>query len=132
MEQETYYRYAEVAVQCVTYILQLILLHQELYITLCATIGQWSGICIMASAIASAWGKMQQIMNALNRMFFVARWIGAHGEIALLYAEDLMVLFKEGTRVDRIALEESMMCFTKIATFRLANIRLTYVVSMYI
>jgi hypothetical protein len=39
MEQETYYRYAEVAVQHVTYILQLILLHQALYVTLRATIG---------------------------------------------------------------------------------------------
>ncbi len=39
MEQETYYRYAEVAVQHVNYILQLILLHQASYITLCATIG---------------------------------------------------------------------------------------------
>ena len=38
MEQETYYRYAEVAVQHVVYILQLILLHQTLYISLRATI----------------------------------------------------------------------------------------------
>jgi hypothetical protein len=75
MEQETYYMYAEVAVQCVTYILQLILLHQASYITLRATIGQWSGIASMASAIASARGKMQQIMNMVNRMFFIPRWI---------------------------------------------------------
>jgi hypothetical protein len=34
MEQETYYRYAEVAVQRVTYILQLILLHQASYVSL--------------------------------------------------------------------------------------------------
>ncbi len=38
MEQETYYRYAEVAVQRVTYILQLILLHQALYVSLRASI----------------------------------------------------------------------------------------------
>jgi hypothetical protein len=38
MEQETYYRYAEVAVQHVTYILQLILLHQASYVSLCTTI----------------------------------------------------------------------------------------------
>jgi hypothetical protein len=58
MEQETYYRYAEVAVQHVTYILQLILLHQASYITLRATIRRWSGIDSMASAIAFAWEKM--------------------------------------------------------------------------
>ncbi len=34
IEQEIYYRYAEVAVQRVTYILQLILLHQASYVTL--------------------------------------------------------------------------------------------------
>jgi hypothetical protein len=94
IEQETYYRYAEVAVQHVTYILQLILLHQALYVTLWATIGRWSGIASMASAIASAWGKMRQIMNAVNRMFLIARWIRAHGEIALLYAKDLMVFIQ--------------------------------------
>jgi hypothetical protein len=91
MEQETYYRYAEVAVQCVTYILQLILLHQASYVTLRMTIGRWSGIASMASAIASAWGKMRQIMNMVSWMFFIARWIQAHGEIALLYAKDLTV-----------------------------------------
>jgi hypothetical protein len=40
MEQETYYRYAEVAVQRVTYILQLILLHQASYVTLRVTFGR--------------------------------------------------------------------------------------------
>ncbi len=39
MEQETYYRYAEIAVQQVSYLLQLILLHQASYVSLRATIG---------------------------------------------------------------------------------------------
>jgi hypothetical protein len=98
MEQETYYRYAEVAVQHVTYILQLILLHQASHVTLRATIGQWSGIAGMAGAIASAREKMQQILNAVNRMFFIARWIRAHGEIALLHAEDLTVFIRRRHR----------------------------------
>jgi hypothetical protein len=59
MEQEAYYRYAEVAVQRVTYILQLILLHQASYVTLRATLGQWSGIDSMTSAIAFAREKMR-------------------------------------------------------------------------
>ena len=91
MEQETYYRYAEVVVQRVSYLLQLILLHQASYVSLCATIGQWSGIARMAKAIVSAQEKMQKIMNVVTRLFFIARWIRAHGEIALLYAEDLTV-----------------------------------------
>jgi hypothetical protein len=102
MEQETYYRYDEVAVQHVTYILQLILLHQASYVTLHATIGQWSGIASMASAIASAQGKMQQIMNTVNWMCFIARLIQAHGEIALLYAEDLMVFIPGRHRFARL------------------------------
>ncbi len=92
MEQETYYRYAEVVVQRVSYLLQLILLHQASYISLHATIGRWSGIAGMAKAIVSAREKMQKIMNAVTPLFFIARWICAHGEIALLYAEDLTVL----------------------------------------
>ncbi len=45
----------------------------------------------MANAIELARAKMQQIMDAINRLFFVLRWIQSHGEIALLYAEDLTV-----------------------------------------
>ena len=44
--------------------------------------------------ISSAWEKMRVSMNAVNRMFFIARWIRAHGEIALLYAEDLTVFIQ--------------------------------------
>jgi hypothetical protein len=39
MELETYYRYAEVVVQRISCILQLILLHQASYVTIRATIG---------------------------------------------------------------------------------------------
>jgi hypothetical protein len=94
MEQETYYRYAEIVVQRVSYLLQLILLHQALYVSLRATIGQWSGIAGMAEAIVSAREKMQKIMNVVTRLFFIARWIRTHGEIALLYAEDLTVFIR--------------------------------------
>ncbi len=73
MEQETYYRYAEVVVQQVSYLLQLFLLHQASYVSLRATIGRWSGIAGMAEAIVSAREKMQKIMNAVTRLFFIAR-----------------------------------------------------------
>jgi hypothetical protein len=98
MEQETYYRYAEVVVWRVSYLLQLILLHQASYVSLRATIGRWSGIAGMAEAIVSAWEKMQKIMNAVTRLFFIARWIRAHGEIALLYAEDLTAFIRRRHR----------------------------------
>jgi hypothetical protein len=54
MEQETYYRYAEVAVQRVTYILQLILLHQASYVSLRALISHWSGVASMERTVAIA------------------------------------------------------------------------------
>ena len=54
MEQDTYYRYAEVAVERVTYILQLILLHQASYFSLRASISRWSGVASMARTVAIA------------------------------------------------------------------------------
>ena len=54
MEQETYYRYAEVAVQRVTYILQLILLHQASYVSLRTSITCLSGIASMMRVVAIA------------------------------------------------------------------------------
>jgi hypothetical protein len=50
----------------------------------------------MASAIELAKAKMQQIMDAINRLLFVLRWIQSHGEIVLLYAEDLTVFICKG------------------------------------
>jgi hypothetical protein len=43
-----------------------------------------------------------------------------------------MPVFAEDTGLYRIALEELMMCLTKIATFGLANIHITYIVCMNI
>ena len=96
MEQETYYRYAEVAVQRISYILQLILLHRASYVSICLMIGRWSGTgsVIMASAVASARQKMRKILKSVDGMLLMVRWIRAHGEIALLYAEDLTVFIR--------------------------------------
>ena len=44
MEQETYYRYAEEAVERVVFILHLILLHQASYVALRSLVGRWSGV----------------------------------------------------------------------------------------
>ncbi len=57
-----YYRFAEVVIQCVVYILQIILLHRASYVHLRLVIRQWSGVSAvsMASAIELARAKMQQ------------------------------------------------------------------------
>ena len=77
------------AIQRVAYILQLILLHQASYVSLRSMIGRWNeaSAVIVASAIEWAREKMQQIIDAVNRLFFLVRWIHGQGEIALLYAE---------------------------------------------
>jgi len=98
MEQETYYRYAEVAVQRVTYILQLILLHQASYVSLCASITRWSGIASMEGAVIIAREKVARIMAAVNWLFILVRWTKAHGEVALLYAEDLAIFIRRRHR----------------------------------
>ncbi len=85
---------AEVVIHHFVHILQVILLHQASYVHLCSLIGQWSRVSAvsMASAIELARAKMQQLTDAINRLFFVLRWIQSHGEIVLLYyAEDLTV-----------------------------------------
>jgi hypothetical protein len=71
MEQETYYRYAEVAVQRVTYILQLILLHQASYVSLHASISCWSGVASMECTVAIACERIEKIMAAVNWMFLL-------------------------------------------------------------
>jgi hypothetical protein len=54
MEQETYYRYAEVAVQCVTYILQLILLHQALYVTFHKLMGLSGRLTLLVAEVGGS------------------------------------------------------------------------------
>jgi hypothetical protein len=60
MEQETYYRYAKVAVQRVTYILSLILLHQASYVSLRALISRWSGVASMERTVAIARERIEK------------------------------------------------------------------------
>jgi len=75
MEQETYYRYAEVAIQRVADILQLILLHQASYVSLRSMFGRWNVASAVSVVSAIEWAreKMQQIIDAVNRLFFLAR-----------------------------------------------------------
>ncbi len=60
---------------------------------------------------------MQQIIDAVNRLFFLARWIRGHGEIALLYAKDLTTFIRRRhrfgparcQRIDDVPLQD---CYT--------------------
>jgi hypothetical protein len=57
MEQETYYRYAEVAIQRVAYILQLIHLHQASYVSLRSMIGRWNVASAVSVVSAIKWAR---------------------------------------------------------------------------
>jgi hypothetical protein len=46
-------------------------------------------VASMASAVEVARAKMKQIMDIVHELFFDLQWIRGHGEVALLYAEDL-------------------------------------------
>ena len=71
----------------------------------------------VVSAIEWAREKMQQIIDAVNQLFFLARWIRGHGEIALLYAEDLTTFIRRRhqfgpaccRRIDNVPLQD---CYT--------------------
>jgi hypothetical protein len=52
----------------------------------------------MAPTVAVAREKLEKIIAAVNRLFLLVRWIRAHGEIALLYAEDLTVFVRRRHR----------------------------------
>jgi hypothetical protein len=94
MEQETYYRYAEEAVERVVFILHLVLLHQASYVALRSLVRRWSGVSaanVARSVVETARAKMKRMLDAVHHLLFVLRWIRALGEIALLHAEDLTV-----------------------------------------
>jgi len=98
MEQETYYRYAEEAVERVVFILHLVLLilHKASYVALRSLVGRWSGVSVanVASVVKTARAKMKWMLDAVHHLLFVLRWIWALGEIALLHAEDLTVFIR--------------------------------------
>jgi hypothetical protein len=104
MEQETYYRYAEEAVERVVFILHLVLLHQASYVALRSLVGRWSGVSVanVASVVETARAKMKRMLDVVHHLLFVLRWIRALGEIALLHAEDLTVFIRR--RHDRFGL----------------------------
>ena len=94
MEQETYYRYAEEAVERVVFILHLVLLHQASYVALRSLVGRWSGVSaanVARSVVETARAKMKRMLDAVHHLLFVLRWIQALGEIALLHTEDFTV-----------------------------------------
>ena len=50
-----------------------------------------SNVASAASVVEAARAKMKRILDAIHRLLFVLQWIHGHGEVALLYAEDLTI-----------------------------------------
>ena len=75
VKQETYYRYAEEAVERVVFILHLVLLHQASYVALRSLVGRWSGVSVVnvASVVETARAKMKRMLDAVHHLLFVLR-----------------------------------------------------------
>jgi hypothetical protein len=90
MDQQTHYGYAWVSLMQALQVLQLVLLLLASFICL-----RWyvDGVddSIANFTYCMIWSKMQSIKDYVERHLFNLCWILAHGEIALLYAEDLSI-----------------------------------------
>jgi hypothetical protein len=69
--------------------LQLVLQYLASYIHLHLFLDQIGNS--MGNYTSAIWAKIQDIKECVENIIFLVRWIFAHGEIALLYAEDLSV-----------------------------------------
>jgi hypothetical protein len=87
MDQQTYYGYAWTSLAQGMHIFLLVLLHLASYLCLrwfLDRVGDSTGYYS-----TSIWTKVESIKVCVDKLLFLMRWILAHGEIALLQAEDL-------------------------------------------
>ncbi len=92
MEQEVYYQTAEDAIMEYVLLAHLIVLVLAVYIHYHAIVYQWQRIGdAIADAVVAVQAKMQHIKNEIKNLLLVFTWMEAHGELALLYAENLSV-----------------------------------------
>jgi hypothetical protein len=90
MDQQTHYGYAWLSLMQALQVLQLVLLLLASFICLRWYVdGVGNSIANFTSCMIRS--KMQSIKDYVERLLFHLRWILAHGEIALLYAEDLSI-----------------------------------------
>jgi hypothetical protein len=64
-----------------------------IYNQLRAKIVRWIGYDVIPAAVNA---QIIQIKSMMQQLILLITWTRAYGEIALLYAEDLTVLFAEG------------------------------------
>jgi hypothetical protein len=99
MEQEVYYESAEEAFLKSLHVAQLLCLLLTIYKRFSTLIDNWQRLSsIMVDAIAGVRDKMRQIKIGIDRLIFLMTWIRAHGEVALLYAEDLSIYIRRRNR----------------------------------
>jgi len=90
MDQQTHYGYAWLSLMQALQVLQLVLLLLASFICLRWYVdGVGNSIANFTSCMIRS--KMQSIKDYVERLLFHLHWILAHGEIALLYAEDLSI-----------------------------------------
>jgi hypothetical protein len=89
MDQQTYYGYAWTSLAQGMHIFHLVLLHLASYLRLRWFL-DWMGDST-GYYFTSIWTKMESIKVCVDKVLFLMHWILAHGEIALLQAEDLSI-----------------------------------------
>jgi hypothetical protein len=96
MDQDTYYGYACVSLMQGMHLLHLVLIHLASYLRLrwfVDRVGDHTG-----NYTASIRAKMTSIRDCVDSLLFLIRWVLAHGEIALLRAEDLSIYVRRRHR----------------------------------
>ena len=96
MEREVYLQYAEDALVRATHIAHLITILFAVYNNLRAQVSQYTTSLTesLADIVSAAEARMLLVKEHLNKLLFLLMWIKAHGEIALLYIEDLSIFIR--------------------------------------
>ena len=100
MEREVYLQCAEDTLLKATRIAHLITILFGVYSQLRAQVSQYTALVdgMADSVFSAANARMRRIKELLNKLLFLLMWIKAHGEIALLYVEDLSVFIRRQHR----------------------------------
>lgn len=99
MERDVYYHYAIMSLLRAIDVATLASILSVIYNNYKRIVSYWDRISNgLNSSISAVRAKMNNIKNQLERLLLLISWIRSHGEIALLYAEDLTVYIRRRNR----------------------------------
>lgn len=99
MERDVYYHYAIMSLLRAIDVATIASILSVIYNNYKRIVSYWDRISNgLNSSISAVRAKMNNIKNQLERLLLLISWIRSHGEIALLYAEDLTVYIRRRNR----------------------------------